>query len=149
MTRGRRPVALVLLAATLGLGGCDRVTGVAGAGGEAQPPVVVEQVAGSDVARLTLSDRAVERLGITTVPVASVGSASLEVPYSAVVYDPDGAAWVYTNPEPRTYVRAAITIASVEGDRVTLSAGPTPGTPVVTVGAPELVGAEAGISGEE
>jgi hypothetical protein len=111
--------------------------------------VVVEQVEGSDVARVTLSDRAIERLGITTVAVASAAAGQLVVPYAAVVYDPDGAAWVYTNPEPRTYVRAPVTIAAVDGERVTLSAGPAAGTPVVTVGAPELVGAEAGISGEE
>jgi hypothetical protein len=149
MTRFRRPVALVLLAAALGLAGCDRIADTADAGGEAQPPVVVEQVEGSDVARVTLSDRAIERLGITTVAVASAAAGQLVVPYAAVVYDPDGAAWVYTNPEPRTYVRAPVTIAAVDGERVTLSAGPAAGTPVVTVGAPELVGAEAGISGEE
>lgn len=148
MTRFRRPVALVLLAAALGLAGCDRIAGAADAGGEAQPPAVVDQVPGSDVARVTLSEQAVERLGITTVAVGSVAG-GLVVPYAAIVYDPDGAAWVYTNPEPRTYVRAAVTIASVDGERVMLSAGPTAGTPVVTVGAPELVGAEAGISGEE
>jgi hypothetical protein len=32
---------------------------------------------------------------------------------------------------------------------VTLSAGPSAGTEVVTVGAPELVGVEIGIDGEE
>jgi hypothetical protein len=40
-------------------------------------------------------------------------------------------------------------INSITGKTVLLKSGPPVGTQVVVVGAPELVGAEAGISGEE
>ena len=42
-----------------------------------------------------------------------------------------------------------IEISSITGKTVQLKSGPPVGTQVVVVGAPELVGAEAGISGEE
>jgi hypothetical protein len=71
------------------------------------------------------------------------------ISYSAVVYDSDGASWAFSAPSPRTYVRVPIEISSIIGKTVQLKSGPPVGTQVVVVGAPELVGAEAGISGEE
>jgi hypothetical protein len=41
-----------------------------------------------------------------------------------------------------------VTVRQVDGDVVTLSAGPPAGTEVVTVGAIELWGAELGIAGK-
>jgi hypothetical protein len=68
------------------------------------------------------------------------------VPYSAVVYDIHGDAWVYTAAtEPRTYIRHAVTIDYVEGGLAVVSDGPPTGTLVVTVGAAELSGAEFGV----
>jgi hypothetical protein len=86
-----------------------------------------------------------------------------------VVYASDGSAWAYVNPAPRTYVRARIAVATIQGDLAVLSDGPAgpsgagrvtgpgaapvdrpaDGTAVVTRGAPELLGAEAEIAGEE
>jgi hypothetical protein len=108
----------------------------------------VEQTDESQPAKIMLSGRAQQRLGIRTAPVRSVGG-SLIIPYSAVIYDADGKAWAFNETEPRTYVRVPIKISSTKGDSVRLSKGPPPGTQVVIVGAPELVGAEAGISSEE
>ena len=71
------------------------------------------------------------------------------VPYAAVVYDSDGAAGTYTVPSPGTYVRARITVAAIEGEVAVLTDGPAEGTVVVTQGAPELLGAEAEIAGEQ
>jgi len=42
-------------------------------------------------------------------------------------------------------VREPIEITRISGDDVVLSSGPVVGTAVVTVGAAELVGAEAGL----
>ena len=64
------------------------------------------------------------------------------VPYSAVYYDASGAAWVYVNAKPLTYERQRIAVERVVGDRAVLSDGPPIGTPVVTVGAALLYGAE-------
>jgi hypothetical protein len=66
-----------------------------------------------------------------------------------VIYDADGATWTFVELEDGVYQRQPITIASVEGENVRLSAGPSAGTEVVTVAAAELVGVEAGISGGE
>jgi hypothetical protein len=64
------------------------------------------------------------------------------IPFSAVIYDYKGNAWAYTNPQPLTYVRHRIDIEYIQGDVAVLKDGPSTGTPVVTVGAPELMGVE-------
>ena len=145
-------VASVVLALGLLLGGCtshDEPDPI-----QTQDPVTVERVDDSQPARLTLREDAEKRLGIQTAPVVALPGAHgrpgrLAVPYAAVIYDADGLSWAYSAPEPRTYVRVPLVIVSIKGDTATLSSGPPTGTQVVVVGAPELVGAEAGISGEE
>ena len=115
------------------------------------PAAVVEQGEGTGLARVILSEEAVARLGVQTAPVreeevARRGSAVAQlrkiIPYSAVLYDVDGAAFVYTSPEPLTFVRAAITVDYIEGDQAVLLDGPPSGTAVVTVGSAELFGTE-------
>jgi hypothetical protein len=106
------------------------------------PPAVVEHIEGSDVARITLTELAAERLGIETDTVRADGTSGLVIPYSAVYYDADGGTWVYTNPEPLTYIRHAIEIGRIEGDEAFLTAGPDADTAIVTVGVPELYGTE-------
>ena len=64
------------------------------------------------------------------------------VPYGAVYYDAKGAAWTYVNPKPLTFERQRIGVDRVIGDVAVLSEGPPVGTPVVTVGAALLYGAE-------
>jgi hypothetical protein len=118
----------------------------------AQPPAAVVPVAGSAVPRLVLTPGAVQRLGIQTRPAeaASGGPAVHEsIPYSAVVYDTDGSSWTYVNIAADTYLRQRITVVVITGDAALLSAGPPAGAQVVTVGAPELLGTEYNISGEE
>jgi hypothetical protein len=107
-------------------------------------PVKVEHVGGTDVARLTLTAKAAERLGIETARVEKEGKQTL-ISSAAVLVDPDGDFWVYTNPEPLVFVRHAIRIDYEEGGQAYVSAGPRPGTKVVTVGVAELYGAEFGI----
>jgi multidrug efflux pump subunit AcrA (membrane-fusion protein) len=69
------------------------------------------------------------------------------VDYEALIYDGEGVPWVYTVPEPLTFVRAKVTVDRIEGNRVLLSKGLAPGTEVVTVGATEVYGAELEIAG--
>jgi hypothetical protein len=99
-----------------------------------------------------LSAQAAKRLGIQTDLVRQAqirGTLRKVVPYAAVLYDPHGEAWVYTNPEPLTFVRAHISVDSIDGDRAVLSeGGPADGTAVVTVGVPELYGTELGVGDE-
>ena len=121
-----------------------------------EEPVEIEQVEGTELARLTLTEQAAKRLDIQTAPVdeaavaATANSAGdlverLVVPYAAVLYDRAGETWAYTNPETLVFVRHAITVDYVDGERAVLSTGPDVGTPVVIVGATELFGAEVGV----
>jgi hypothetical protein len=113
-------------------------------------PAVVEHIDGSDIARVTLSAVAIERLDLRTVPARKVsvdGKSRAVVPYGAVLYDPNGETWIYTSPKPRTFTRQRITVDSIDGSRAVLSAGPAPGTQIVIVGTQELWGAELGIDG--
>jgi len=109
-------------------------------------PARTEQIPGSAAKRVVFSEDATNRLGIETVPVRATGGAGpgVEIPYLAVLYDPDGATWTYTSPSPRSYVRSDIRVASVVGDRAILSKGPPVGTEVVTVGSAEIWGVEYG-----
>ena len=76
------------------------------------------------------------------LPLNSSSVASLAVPYSAVYYDSSGGAWVYVAQEANVFQRHPITIEWISGDWAVLSAGPIPGTKVVTVGAALLFGTE-------
>jgi hypothetical protein len=106
-----------------------------------EQPYSLEPIEGEDVLRVTLTESAVERIGIETVPVEKRGS-RLVVPYDAVYIDAHGGFWVYTNPEPLVFVRAPIEIVHETSSRAFLADGPSAGTRVVTVGAPELYGSE-------
>lgn len=114
-------------------------------------PVIVEKVDGSEFNHLTLTERAVERLDIQSEAVREAevdGSVKLLIPYSAVIYGVNGETWTYVrNPgsDSRTFVRELIAIERIDGGLAVLSAGPPPGTQVVTVGVAELFGADTGV----
>jgi hypothetical protein len=117
-------------------------------GEEGIRPAMVERLGQTGLSRVILTAQAVKRLGIQTALVSDAqvgGTVRKVVPYSAVFYDLNGATWVYTNPAPRTFVRAHITVDSIDGDLAVLSDGPPTGTTVVTVGASELYGTEFGV----
>ena len=103
-------------------------------------PAVAEEIEGSDLKRLTLTEKAVERLGIQVAEVADN-----TIPYAAVLYGLDGETFVYTNPEPLVYIRAPIVVDHIDGDRAVLAEGPPSGTSVVTVGGAEMIGIEFGL----
>jgi len=146
--------AAMVIAATLGMTGCS-----AEAPKDAEPAVTLTDASAADgtaIKTVQLSEHAVQRLGITTGTVhqatQTVDGLSGEhkvVPYAAVVYDNEGATWTYVSTGPRTYARARITVATIQDDVAVLTDGPDDGAVVVTQGAPELLGAEAEIAGEE
>lgn len=118
-------------------------------------PAKVEPLS-EGTSRITLTPKAVERLDIQTakitedkVEIKGKNGRRTEVrktvPYSAVLYDPNGVAWAYTNPNPLVYIRKQITIDYIEGDIAVLIDGPPTGTEVVVIGAIELYGEETGI----
>lgn len=131
---------IALLATTLLLASCQRAS-VA----DKYHPAVLDSTEVEGIMRVTLDQRAAERIGLETAPVAeaAVGGATKRVvPYGALMYDTKGETWVFTNPKPLTFVREKIVVEDVDGDRVILSEGPAAGTAIVTVGAAELMGAE-------
>jgi hypothetical protein len=134
----------VMIAAGLGLAGCTTAS-IELPAIEREAPSHVEPIEGSELSRVTLSEKAAQRLGIQTAKVGTEerdGAPQQAIPYGAVLYDQNGAAWTYTSPEPLTFVRHAITIDAIDGDRAWLSEGPPDGTAVVSVGAAELYGTE-------
>lgn len=134
--------------AGLALAGCQAVASGSEAAEAIAAAASVEEGADGEPATLTLTEASVDRLGVETAQVAG-GSGGLTIPYAAVVYDADGGTWTFVELEPGVYQRAEIAIASIDGADARLRTGPEPGTPVVVVGAAELVGVEAGISGGE
>ena len=147
MRHSKRWIAILgLLIAVPQLSACTQTSAEATGGAE---PAKVEHVEGSeDVSRLTLTPKAVERLGIQTTPVREAtvaGKRQKVVPYGAVLYDADGKTSVYVTPAPNVYIRQPITVDHIEGDRAVLTAGPAAGTAVVSVGAAELHGTETGV----
>lgn len=133
----------LLAVGTFQLAACNRAASHA----EHEAPAHVEHVEGTNVSRVTLTPKAMERIDLQTgqVQMAAVPRSSGErkvVPYAAVLYDADGSTWVYTVPEPNTFVRASITVDYIDGDLAVLNDGPPVGTNVVTVGGMELFGTE-------
>jgi hypothetical protein len=108
---------------------------------QAEHPAEIEKIEGSDLSRVTLTERAVERLDLRTDKIGEEGGQKV-VPYSSLIYDPQGQTWVYTSPKPRTFVRHKVDIDHIEGDRAVLKDGPPVGTVVASVAVAELYGAE-------
>lgn len=146
MKYGNPKILIVLVFAVLLLAACGPAS-IPVTGEKAQPSKV-EAIEGSEFSRVILTEKAVERLDIQTAPVEirQMSSEHKAVPYSAVLYGLQGETWVYTNPEPLVYIREPIVVDYIEGDWVALAEGPEVDTPVVTVGASLLYGAEVGVS---
>jgi len=56
-------------------------------------PSRLQDIEGSELKLVMLTEKAVERIGVETAPASG-----RVVPYSAVIYDVEGKTWVYTNP---------------------------------------------------
>lgn len=110
-----------------------------------EEPAHVEHREGSDIARLTLTSKAASRIDVQTAAVETGRQGLQVVPYGALIYDPQGGTWVYTSPEALVFERVAVTVSSIDDERVHLRKGPGAGTEVAVVGAAELWGAEFGV----
>ena len=133
-----RWVLVLLIFAGLLLSACGGQIPVTG---EKIAPSSLEPIEGTDLSKVILTEKAAERIGIETVSASGT-----EVPYAAVIYDIEGNTWIYTNPEPLTFIREPIVIDYIEGDTAILAEGLTSEFNVVTVGVAELWGTETGVS---
>ena len=117
---------------------------------KAESPAEVVRVEGSKLNRVTLTERAMQRIALKTDQVREQlmsRSASLRkvVPYSSLIYDAQGETWVYISPQPRTFVRHKVDVDYIEGDIAVLNDGPPVGTVVASVGVAELYGTDSGV----
>jgi hypothetical protein len=136
--------AALLAVAVLGLPACSSVSTEQDAG-LAGEPAKVRAVGDSGLSEVTLTARAVERVGVRTVVAERLGGSRITIPYSAVLYDANGVTWAFVRTAPRTFIRQRIDVVRIDGDVAVLSAGPNGDTEVVSVGAAELYGAELGV----
>ena len=150
--RGRQwTIAAALLAAGLLL------SGGASLGEEdegiADDAVRVEDTPGTEAKTLVFTDEAKAHLDIQTEPVREIEASRegaavgprVAIPHSAVIYDAEGDTWVYVSPAPDTFIRKHVVIDFMNADHIFLSSGVTANDTVVTVGVPELQGAEFGV----
>jgi hypothetical protein len=104
-------------------------------------PSKLEPIEGTDLSKVILTEKAAERIGVETVSASGTS-----VPYSAVIYDIEGNTWIYTSPEPLTFVRQPIVIDRIEGDTAFLAESLPGELSVVTMGVIEIYGTETGVS---
>jgi hypothetical protein len=143
-----RWLAAALIVPALGAWGCGNASEFDNEAASNEGPARVEPIKGSDVSRVILTPAAARRLGIRTAPAQDAitgGKRRRTIPYAALLYDAQGNTFTYTNPSRLTYVRQGIDVQSIRGGTVLLRSGPPAGMPVVTVGAPELLGTEYGV----
>jgi len=143
MKHGNRWLAAAVSVGCMQLTACERAAHT----DHHEAPAKVEKVDGSDMSRVTLTAKAVERLDLRTVEVVEQkvsrsATPRRVVPYSALIYDAQGATWVYTSPQPMTFVRHKVEVDYIEGLTAVLSDGPAAGTLVASVGVAELYGTE-------
>ena len=115
--------------------------------------VQVEDTPGTDAKTLIFTEAAMSHLDVQTAPVKEVEASRegkdvgrrLAVPHSALIYDAEGEPWVYVSSAPDTFLRKHVAIDFMDDDHIFLTTGVTAGENVVTVGVPELRGAEFGV----
>jgi hypothetical protein len=141
----RRLITAGLIISVLPLSACSKQEGSAAS---KEHPSQVEKIAGSEISRVTLTEKAMQRIDLQTTAVREQGvdgSTRRVVPYSSLIYDPSGRTWIYTSPQPRTFVRQQVAVDRIEGDWVLLNDGPPVGTEVASVGVTQLYGSETGV----
>jgi hypothetical protein len=136
---------VVLVLAAMPLSACKEVETESSVGYE---PAKLQPVKGGDddASIVTFTAEAADRTRLQTARVGRHG-AGLVVPYASLVYDEEGKTLVFTSPKRLSFLRAAVKVERIKGDRVLLSKGPPAGTAVVTVGTAEVYGAEQEIAG--
>lgn len=107
---------------------------------------IADQTNEEALTRLILNKDEVKRIGIKTTPVRETNDPEAEditlavVPISALIYDHQGRAWIYTQLKPQVFARHSANVKSIEGDSAYLTDGPSAGTQVVTGGVTKLFG---------
>jgi len=144
MKKNYRRMVVALIFACLLVSACGRTPEATTT--EESPNIKVEQLDGQDPTREIVTEEAAKRLDLQTAAVGDMqvnGAQRTVIPYAAIIYDTEGATWVYLNTEPLTFVRHPVTVDDIKGDQAFLSDALPSGSAVVTVGVAELYGAES------
>jgi hypothetical protein len=140
MYRFRRSAALLIIIAAAALAGCSSNSAASG-----PPPPARVTVGHNGTVSVVLTPLAAQRTGLQTTVAARAGRGpQTVVPYSALLYQPDGSSVIYTVTGPLTYTLLPVGVASIQGTQVYLT-GLAPGTTVVAVGGEELLGVQDGV----
>ena len=137
----RRPLAAIVIALGVAVPGC----------GSSRTPSIpasgrLVNATPTSPGEVILTKLGATRIGVQTAAVRAAPTAErVAIPYSAVIYDPSGKTYVFTNVRPLTYVEVPITVEHISGNSAYLSTGPNPGAKVVSVGAEELYGVQTGV----
>jgi hypothetical protein len=141
MTKTRAIATTAILLAGAIASGCGGATR-----SSPPPPSRIQHVPGSATGNIILTAQGAQRIGIQTAPVRPGGGAgAVSIPFSSIVYDASGRAYAFTNPAPLTYTEAPLNISRIDGATAWVTNGPRVGAHVVTVGAEELFGVQAGV----
>lgn len=141
-------VMIVIIIATLIQSACSAANAGSSSAAKPEPPSVSEKVDGSEFNRVTLTEKAAQRVQVKTSKVRTEtvsGAKKLVVPYASLIYGLHGETWVYTSPAPLTFQRATVTVEYIEGENAFLTEGPAEGTEVADVAVAELYGADTGV----
>src|SRR5439155_26712652 len=106
MSTNHRWFVALLFAACLPLASCKRAAEATADEEKEIKPATVEHLDGAEPARVTLTDEAAKRIDIQTAAVTGTQVAGQErkvIPYAAVLYDTNGAAWTWINSTPLTF----------------------------------------------
>ena len=110
------------------------------------PPTANPSAASADIFYEMMGSARVrpgERVNVT-IPLRRGAAEQLVIPWSAILHDAQGGAWIYERIRPHVYARRRVDLSHVQGDLAVLARGPAPGIDVVIEGAAELFGTEFG-----
>ena len=143
MHRFSRSAALLIIIAVAALAGCSSTPATPATPGA--PPLAHVTVGHNGTVSVVLTPQAAQRTGLQTAVAARADRGpQTVVPYSALLYQPDGSSVIYTVTGPLTYTLVPVGVASIQGNQVYLT-GLAPGTTVVAVGGEELLGVQDGV----
>jgi hypothetical protein len=137
--RFSRSPALLIIITVAALAGCSSP------GPPGPPPPAHVKVGNHGTVSVVLTPLGAQRAGLQTAVATQAGlPGQAVVPYSALLYQPDGSSVIYAVTGPLTYTLTPITVVSIQGRDVYLT-GLATGTTVVTVGGEELLGVQDGV----
>ena len=93
------------------------VTACAKTGGEEEESnrgATLDSVPGSDIGAVTLTDVAEQRIDLKTAAIEQAAD-GMQIPYAALLYDPDGKTWTFVKIGDHQFQRQPVTVDHIDG----------------------------------